>query len=77
MKYQVAGGPQGDAGIEVAGRRYEVGEEVEMTAKQAEWLLEQGYVEVPGKAPAAKPTPVEPEPAPAPADDSVEDEGEA
>jgi hypothetical protein len=57
MKYRVAGGTSGDAGIEVAGRRYEVGDEVEMTQKQAEWLIEQGYLEPAGKTTFGKTAP--------------------
>ena len=44
MRYKVTGGADGVSGIEVADKRYEVGDEVELTAKQAEWLVEQGYV---------------------------------
>lgn len=45
MKFKVTGGTDGVSGIEVAGRRYEAGDEVDLTAKQAEWLVDQGYVE--------------------------------
>ena len=45
MRYRVTGGVDGTAGIDVAEKRYEAGDEVELTAKQSEWLLEQGYVE--------------------------------
>jgi hypothetical protein len=31
--------------MNVADKRYEPSDEVELTAKQSEWLLEQGYVE--------------------------------
>ncbi len=45
MRYRVTGGQDGISGIDVAEKRYNAGDEVELTAKQAEWLLEQGYVE--------------------------------
>lgn len=44
MRFKVTGGADGASGIEVANKRYEAGDEVDLTAKQAEWLLEQGYV---------------------------------
>lgn len=45
MRFKVTGGADGVSGIEVANKRYEPGAEVDMTAKQAEWLVEQGYLE--------------------------------
>jgi len=45
MRFRVTGGEDGSAGIDVAGKRYEPGQEVELTAKDSEWLVEQGYVE--------------------------------
>lgn len=45
MRFRVTGGEDGSAGIDVADKRYEPGQEVELTTKQSEWLLEQGYVE--------------------------------
>lgn len=45
MRYRVTGGQDGTSGIDVADKRYEAGDEVELTVKQSEWLLEQGYVE--------------------------------
>jgi hypothetical protein len=45
MRYKVTGGSDGVSGLDVGEKRYEAGDEVELTAKQSEWLLEQGYVE--------------------------------
>lgn len=45
MRFRVTGGQDGISGIDVADKRYEPSDEVELTAKQSEWLLEQGYVE--------------------------------
>jgi len=45
MRYKVTGGSEGTAGIEVADKRYEPGDEVELTPAKAAWLLEQGYLE--------------------------------
>ena len=58
MRYRVTGGLDGVSGIDVASKRYEAGDEVELTTKQAEWLLEQGYVEA-LDAKKNKATPVE------------------
>ena len=58
MRYRVTGGLDGVSGIDVASKRYEAGDEVELTTKQAEWLLEQGYVET-LDAKKTKATPVE------------------
>ena len=44
MKYKVTGGQDGISGIDVAGKRYEAGDDVELTTKQADWLVDQGYV---------------------------------
>lgn len=80
MRFRVTGGADGVSGIEFQGKRYEPGAEVDMTAKQAEWLVEQGYLESPDAAakrvavvePAVEPV-IADEPAPA-TDDSVEGE---
>lgn len=80
MRFKVTGGADGVSGIEFQGKRYEPGAEVDMTAKQAEWLVEQGYLESPDAAakrvavvePAVEPV-IADEPAPA-TDDSVEGE---
>jgi chitodextrinase len=45
MRFRVTGGQDGISGIEVAEKQYNAGDELELTAKQSEWLLEQGYVE--------------------------------
>ncbi len=50
-KYSVTGGDDGLSGVEVAGKRYEPGETVEMPPKKAEWLLDIGILEPVGKAP--------------------------
>ena len=42
MKFRVTGGEDGTLGIDVGNRRYEVGDLVEMTANDAEWLVECG-----------------------------------
>ena len=54
MKYKVTGGADGTAGIEVAGRRYEAGDEIDIAAGKNQWLIEQGYVVL-----AAKPSKAE------------------
>lgn len=60
MRFRVTGGQDGTSGIDVADKRYEAGEEVELTAKQSDWLLEQGYVEaVDASAKKNKNAPVE------------------
>lgn len=80
MRFRVTGGADGVSGIEVANKRYEAGQEVELTAKQAEWLLEQGYLESPD-APKKVAKPAESAPAPEPeapaevADDASDDAG--
>lgn len=53
--YVVTGGADGNAGIEIKGRRYEPGDTVEITDKKDGWLLKQGYVASASDAPAAKP----------------------
>ena len=59
MRFRVTGGQDGTSGIDVADKRYEAGDEVELTVKQSEWLLEQGYVEaVDASAKKSKGTPV-------------------
>jgi hypothetical protein len=66
MRFKVTGGADGVSGIEVANKRYEPGDEVELTAKQADWLVDQGYLEPADgskkfvkPAPAPEPTTVE------------------
>ena len=54
MKYKVTGGPEGDLGIEIEGKRYEAGDVVELTGKKNEWLVEQGIVEPLAKNTAEK-----------------------
>ena len=78
MKFRVAGGPTGDAGIDVGDRRYEVGDEVEMTQKQAEWLIEQGYLETVGKSAGSFTSKIETAPEPVVEDvvEDAEDDGE-
>jgi hypothetical protein len=64
MRFKVTGGADGVSGIEVAGKRYEAGDDVELTAKQAEWLVDAGYLEpLDGSKKFVKPAPA---PAPAP-----------
>lgn len=77
MRFRVTGGADGVSGIEVANKRYEPGNEVELTAKDAEWLVDQGYLEPADGSkkavkPAAEPQVVE---APAPAEVASEDAG--
>jgi hypothetical protein len=42
-KYIVTGGASGDASIEIAGKTYAPGEEVEIKSS-SDWLVKQGYV---------------------------------
>jgi hypothetical protein len=63
VRYEVTGGPDGTAGIEIKGKRYEPGDSVELAGKS--WLVDQGYLAAPKKA-AAKATPVKPKPASTP-----------
>ena len=56
-KYTVTGGEDGQSGIEVAGKRYEVGASLDLPTKKAEWLVDIGIlVAAGGKAPAAPET---------------------
>lgn len=73
MKFRVTGGEDGTLGINVGTRRYEAGDLVEMTANDAEWLIECGAL-VKDSDWSATPQPVEPEPEPElePADDDEE-----
>ena len=64
MKFRVTGGEDGTLGIDVGNRRYETGDLVEMTANDAEWLIECGALV---KEPEA-------EPELEPADDDEEDD---
>lgn len=50
MRYRVTGGADGTAGIEVAEKRYEPGDEVDLPPSKASWLVEQGYLQ-PADAP--------------------------
>lgn len=43
-KYKVTGGDDGESGIEHGGKRYEPGSTVEMTAKDAGWLVDIGIL---------------------------------
>jgi hypothetical protein len=70
MRYKVTGGSEGTAGIEVADKRYEPGDEVEMTPAKAQWLVEQGYLEPADSTKSGKKV-VEEEPAPATEDGEV------
>ena len=45
MRFKVTGGQDGTCGIDIGDKRFEPGDEIELTAKQSESLLEQGYVE--------------------------------
>lgn len=45
LKFRVTGGADGISGIEVAGRRYEPGDEIDLTGSKHTWLVEQGYLE--------------------------------
>ena len=45
-KYVVTGGETGTSGIEVAGKRYEPGEVVEIAAGKKDWRIEAGYLEL-------------------------------
>jgi hypothetical protein len=59
MRFRVTGGQDGISGMNVADKRYEPSDEVELTAKQSEWLLEQGYVEaIDASSKKSKSTPV-------------------
>lgn len=63
MLYKVTGGQDGISGIEVAGRRFEAGETVELPGTKAEWLVDMGYLE-PVEAKSKKGTKTDPEPEP-------------
>ena len=43
-KYVVTGGETGTSGIEVAGKRYEPGETVEIPAGKKDWRIAAGYL---------------------------------
>ena len=62
-KFRVTGGEDGTLGINVGTRRYEAGDLVEMTANDAEWLVECGALVKDSDWSAFKAT-VEPEPEP-------------
>jgi len=52
-RYRVTGGPSGDAGIDVGDKRFEPGDSIEMPAKDAKWLIDDGYLAPTGKTAAA------------------------
>jgi len=63
MRFRVTGGADGVSGIDVGSKRYEPGDEIDLTGKQAEWLIEQGYLEpIEGSKKFAKTVEVEPTP---------------
>lgn len=85
MRFKVTGGTDGLSGVEVAGRRYEPGDIVELTGSKADWLVAQGYLEsADGKGtkttsnPAPEPVPVatESEPAQSPTDTNTTETAE-
>lgn len=76
MKFKVTGGQDGVSGVEVAGKRYEPGDEVEMTEAKAAWLVEAGYLIPADPRKAAKYVPVEPEPEPEPIVEAQEESEE-
>jgi len=45
-RYVVTGGADGVSGIEVAGKRYEPGEVVEIAAGKKDWRIDAGYLEL-------------------------------
>ena len=45
-KYVVTGGTDGQSGIEVAGKRYEPGDTVEIPAGKKDWRIDAGYLEL-------------------------------
>ena len=53
-RYRVTGGPSGDAGIDVGDKRFEPGDSIEMSAKDAKWLVDDGYL-APARKTAAAP----------------------
>tara|TARA_R110000824_G_scaffold229276_1_gene416955 strand:+ start:306 stop:572 length:267 start_codon:yes stop_codon:yes gene_type:complete len=53
-KYVVTGGESGTSGIEVAGKRYEPGEVVEIAAGKKDWRIEAGYLELASSAKRAR-----------------------
>lgn len=65
MKFKLTGGQDGVSGIEVAGKRYEPGDEIELTEAKAGWLVEAGYLVPADPKKAAKYAPVQSEPEPA------------
>ena len=72
-KFRVTGGEDGTLGINVGTRRYEAGDLVEMTANDAEWLVECGALVKDSDWSAVKTT-VEPEPEPEPELEPEDDE---
>ena len=54
-KFKVTGGQDGESGVEVAGKRYEPGSTVEMTAKDAGWLVDIGILAQVGGRTVAEP----------------------
>lgn len=53
-KYVVTGGETGTSGIEVAGKRYEPGETVEIPAGKKDWRIAAGYLELASKVKRAR-----------------------
>lgn len=45
-KYVVTGGETGTSGIEVAGKRYEPGDVVDIAAGKKDWRIDAGYLEL-------------------------------
>lgn len=59
-RYRVTGGPSGDAGIDVGDTRYEPGDDIDLPAKDAKWLVEGGHL-APASKTAAAPAPADEE----------------
>ena len=54
-KFKVTGGEDGESGVEVASKRYEPGSTVEMTTKDAAWLVDIGILAPVGGRTVAEP----------------------
>ena len=52
-KYTVTGGEDGVSGVEVAGQRYEPGDNLEAPTKKIEWMIEAGILEAASSGKAA------------------------
>ena len=70
MKFRVTGGEDGTLGINVGNRRYEPGDLVEMTANDADWLIDCGVLV---KDSDWSPAEVNPEPEPEPVAEELEE----